>query len=329
MQFRRHPLASAVALSVLLSPLAAQQDWVEWDSASGTTPGEQYGFAMTGLGDWNMDGFDDYLVTSPGASANALNAGMVTVHSGQDGSVLTTLDGMAVSDQLGFAVANLGEHGDGLPKVAIGAPFQSSINGAFTGLVRVYAWDNLAGSALLLQEIAGPMPGAMFGLALAASDLDGDGDLDLVVANSSLSVPTANSGELYLNQGGLQGGIEGVFFEVPGSAFEDATDSGLKLGVTTGDLDADGDIDVGFAVHDLGGGSTQPLYLNQGGAQGGVEGQFVYASWFDPGDFISGEMFLIDADRDGDLDVLQAGGGDLFGFDPTSSDLKFYLNVAQ
>lgn len=160
-------------------------------------------------------------------------------------------------------------------------------------------------------------------------DIDGDGDLDIVSANSSLNVPTSASSEIYINQGGLQGGTPGFFLDDSGSPLEDVTDSGLKLGMAAGDLDADGDIDLAFAVHDLGSGSTQPIYLNQGGAQGGVEGEFEYASWFDPGDYIAGQIFFVDIDLDGDLDVVQAAGGDLTGQDPTSSDMKLYLNTHQ
>lgn len=160
-------------------------------------------------------------------------------------------------------------------------------------------------------------------------DIDGDGDLDIVSANSSLNVPTSSSSEIYINQGGAQGGTVGFFFDDSSSPLEDDTDSRLKLGMAAGDLDADGDIDLAFAVHDLGSGSTQPVYLNQGGSQGGVEGQFEYVSWFDPGDYISGQVFFIDVDLDGDLDLLQAAGGDLTGQDPTSSDMKLYLNTHQ
>lgn len=161
------------------------------------------------------------------------------------------------------------------------------------------------------------------------ADIDGDGDLDIVIANTALSVPTSQSAEIYINQGGAQGGTIGFFVEDSESALEDATDSQLKLGMEVGDVDADGDLDLAFAVHDLGAGSTQPLYINQGGAQGGTEGEFSYESWFDPGDYISGQVFLVDVDLDGDLDWLQAAGGDLTGQDPTSRDMKFYLNVAQ
>lgn len=187
MYFPRHPLASAAALAALLSPLAAQQDWVEWDSSNGAVDQELYGFAITGLGDWNMDGYDEYAVSSPGSDSGGLNSGQITIRSGFDGTILTQVDGMASSDQFGFSLASLGEHGDNMPKIAVGAPFQSTVNGPFTGLVRIYAWDNVAGAVFLLQEVPGKIPGGMFGIDLVGSDLDGDGDLDLAAG-----VPGAN-----------------------------------------------------------------------------------------------------------------------------------------
>ncbi|HEX6305815.1 MAG TPA: VCBS repeat-containing protein [Anaerolineales bacterium] len=68
--------------------------------------------------------------------------------------------------------------------------------------------------------------------AVALGDLDGDGDLDALVATSS-------GAAIWINQGGAQGGQAGVF-----------TNSGLRLGrghiedVFLADLDADGDPDA-------------------------------------------------------------------------------------
>ncbi len=72
-------------------------------------------------------------------------------------------------------------------------------------------------------------------IGASLADVDGDGDLDALVGKWS------NGNEVWFNQGGVQGGIEGVF-----------VDSGQSLGnaatwaVATGDLDGDNDIDVIF-----------------------------------------------------------------------------------
>jgi hypothetical protein len=149
-------------------------------------------------------------------------------------------------------------------------------------------------------------------------DLDGDLDLDIVVANSLFGVAPVDSGDVYWNQGGKQGGPPGVFHDDPASFLEPWTDAdGIRLSVLTDDLDSDGDADVIVTVHDLFIGADQMLFLNSGGAQGGTEGVLVRQPWFDApgsgtsglGDFVCFDAAAFDADHDGDHDLILFGDG--------------------
>ncbi|MFT7464553.1 MAG: hypothetical protein ACI9EF_002909 [Pseudohongiellaceae bacterium] len=135
-------------------------------------------------------------------------------------------------------------------------------------------------------------------------DLDLDGDLDLVVANSHFSYPANMSGDVFINDG------TGTFVEDAASEVEISTMADvIRLSVYAEDIDADGDPDVMMGVHDLFAGADQLLYLNQGGAQGGTLGELVRQTWFDPGDHITYAIVAFDADKDGDNDVLQVSSG--------------------
>ncbi|MCP4965873.1 MAG: hypothetical protein GY926_11610, partial [bacterium] len=127
---------------------------------------------------------------------------------------------------------------------------------------------------------------------VALGDVDGDGDIDALVVSAN------SPSRVYLNQGGAQKGVEGVF-----------TDSGQALGsdgvdVVLGDVDEDGDLDA-FVV---GVSAANQLFVNQGGAQGGVAGVFV-----DSGQMLGGNNSTVgvlgDVDGDGDLDVVLANIG--------------------
>lgn len=92
-------------------------------------------------------------------------------------------------------------------------------------------------------------------------DFDGDGDLDAIAL-----VVGANN-RVLVNQGGAQGGVEGQFIgtDIAGTA-------GFALGIDIGDVDGDGDLDA-VQVDWFNG--AKHVYVNQGGAQGGVQGSFV------------------------------------------------------
>ncbi|MCB9898111.1 MAG: VCBS repeat-containing protein [Planctomycetes bacterium] len=155
---------------------------------------------------------------------------------------------------------------------------------------------------------------------VALADLDLDGDLDLVVANSHGSVPASQSGELFVNQGGAQAGTLGFLLEDTTSELEISTPADwIRLSVVTADMDADGDPDVIMGVHDLFAGADQLIFLNQGGVQMGVAGSLVRQTWFDPGDFICYGVAAFDADHDGDRDLLMLGDGVVSG-DPTQGE---------
>jgi len=158
---------------------------------------------------------------------------------------------------------------------------------------------------LLLLENSPQLFGRTETFQVGLGDLDGDGDLDAVLANMA-----ANDSQVWFNDG------TGQFI-----------DSGQRLtqlghGVALGDLDSDGDLDLFMTCADYGssggGWSKKPsrVYLNDGRGTFQDSGQ-------DIGDTeLSGNgVNLIDLDCDGDLDVhiiyYEVGG---------MAD-KVYLNV--
>ena len=101
----------------------------------------------------------------------------------------------------------------------------------------------------------------------------------------------------------------------PGRNFQTAATAfgaGRSENIDVGDIDRDGDLDVGVA--NGGDGSAQPnaLFLNLGGAQAGVEGTFLNETGprFQgvPND-TSRDIEFVDWDGDADLDVFVANRG--------------------
>jgi len=184
----------ALAASPLLSA-QSQDDWVEWGYVDGTDAGDNFGSSMLPLGDVNNDLYEDYLVASPRAGSVLRLSGELTIHSGQDNSIIASIAGTDIGQQIGYKVCVLGEHNsDGLLKIAASSPFTSTSAGFFSGVVNIYAFDAATLSLTLWQEIPGGNAGRMFGVSIAALDNDADGDLDLAVG--SLGDSAANGSAL-------------------------------------------------------------------------------------------------------------------------------------
>ena len=119
---------------------------------------------------------------------------------------------------------------------------------------------------------------------IALGDMDGDGDLDLVVGHSN------HATHLYLNNGTAD-----PFASVEPSDI--SLDSLSTLSIALGDVDRDGDLDV------VAGNYAPPnrLYLNNGTADpfSGVEARDISSDLL-----ATNSIALGDVDRDGDLDVV-------------------------
>jgi hypothetical protein len=209
----------------------------------------QYGSVI--LGDLNDDGKIDGVVVgccgrlftmdpeddSPNVSGVWINEWTSKGRLGQF-SVLSALSSLAVS---GAALGDL--NGDGTLDLyaAVIAPSESRNRDPADRVLYGDGLGNFVDSGQRLGETDST--------AVALGDLDGDGDLDALVGNDS-------GATIWINQGGAQGGEDGVYAlleqRIPGDQTKD---------VFLSDLDEDGDLDALVA-----GTRRATLWLNGGQA---------------------------------------------------------------
>lgn len=133
------------------------------------------------------------------------------------------------------------------------------------------------------------------GLGVVATDLDGDGRIDIYVANDM------DPNDLWINRG------DGTFEEravLAGAAFDAAGHAEAGMGLVCADLDGDGDLDL-LSTHFHG--ESHTLYRNLGAgsfADGTADAGLLAASMAQTGFGAA----AIDVEHDGDLDLVVANG---------------------
>ncbi|MCC2545562.1 FG-GAP-like repeat-containing protein [Hymenobacter sp. BT175] len=182
-------------------------------------------------------------------------------------------------------------------EVAVGGPSRTVVLGDIDsdGDLDMVATQNFGGSTVSIRKNNGsgvfsaPATGAEvavgnYPLAAAMGDVDGDGDLDLLVANNN-----DNTVSIRLNDG------NGVF-----SGGSNVSIGNFPLGMTIGDADNDGDLDLFTASYGSGAGTSVSLRINNGSG--------VFSAPATGAEIPVGtapvQVAVGDVDADGDLDMV-------------------------
>lgn len=132
-----------------------------------------FGHAVKGIGDINIDGFDEVAIGAIFDDNGGFDAGLVRVFSGFDGTILYSFFGDAPNNHLGQSIAGIGDiNQDGYRDIIAGAEELNGANPA-RGYVRLYSGKDGA----IIDTIYGDSSYDTFGWSV---DRIGDIDQDLV-----------------------------------------------------------------------------------------------------------------------------------------------------
>jgi hypothetical protein len=263
------------------------------------------------IGDYNNDGFTDIYVTCLGPNHLLRNNGKgaftdATQKAGVDdprwstGAAFVDYDNdgkldLFVSNYVDFDVNNLPEFGKGRTCQFKGVPVQCGPRGLKGAGDSLYH-NNGDGTFTDVSKKAGVADAdGYYGLGVIASDLDDDGLVDIFVANDS----TPNF--LYHNNG--DGTFKDIGFPSGTAVNENGSEQG-SMGVTLGDYDHDGKLDLFITNFDD---DYNTLYHNDG------KGSFTDVSYAAKVAAVSlpyvgwGTRFF-DYDNDGWVDLLVVNG---------------------
>ncbi len=263
------------------------------------------------IGDYNNDGWDDIYVTCLGPNHLLRNNGNgtftdVTQRAGvgdprwSTGAAFVDYDNdgkldLFVSNYVDFDVNNLPEFGKGRTCQFKGVPVQCGPRG-LKGAGDTLYHNNGDGTFTDVSRKAGVSdPDGYYGLGVICSDFDGDGLVDIFVANDS----TPNF--LYHNNG------EGTFKEVgfaSGTALNENGSEQGSMGVTLGDYNHDGRLDLFITNFDD---DYNTLYHNDGkGSFTDVSYAAKVAAVSLP--YVGWGTWFFDFDNDGWVDLLVVNG---------------------
>jgi len=174
-------------------------------TASDGAGSDFYGYAVSGAGDVDGDGYDDLVVGAYGDNDDGLDSGSVYVYTGSSTGVrssselkLTASDGDTM-DYFGRSVSGAGDlDGDGYDELVVGA------YGDDSGAAYVYygsATGVRSSAEAKLTASDGAASDAFGGSVSGAGDVDGDGYDDLVVGAPGDDDMGSGSGSAYVFSG--------------------------------------------------------------------------------------------------------------------------------
>ncbi len=231
--------------------------------------GDLFGSSMS-TGDFNGDGTPDLAIAAEGGQGTgAKPAGKVYLYLGGSsfGSTGTVVTAGESGDSFGRSMSLMHDvNGDEYADLVVGAP-HSAKNGATSGRVYVY-FGNAEGTAKSpsLEFKLGTL-NDLFGSAVSAGDVTGDGQADIVISAPHYGSEATYSGAVYVFAGGksLSATKYTKLFKGELSSFQD------QFGWSTAivpDVNSDGvaDIVVGAPQFTSGGRQLGKVYLYNGGA---------------------------------------------------------------
>lgn len=251
-------------LGLYVTSTHSQSNLIFTDTGQLLTTGTVYSVALADLdGDNSLDAF-----TTTGFDSR--------IHLNRDSTGIFPFGSRVILSGNGTRTAALGDlNGDGKLDAVVGGPGPNRV------------WLNTSTEQVFSMSGTGQQLGNQYTFAVALSDLDGDGDLDLFEVNARESSTDAPGNKVWFNNG------SGHF-----------TDSGQVLGnekgraVALGDLDGDGDPDAFVAnASSFIGTEADRVWLNDGKGAFTDSGQSLSP---DP----STDVALADLDSDGDLDAV-------------------------
>jgi hypothetical protein len=234
---------------------------------SGVATGDKFGWAVSGAGDLNSDGYDDVIVGAPFNDNGGTDAGRAYIFFGgspMNNSVDVILTGSNAQDNFGLSVSASGDvNANGFADVIVGAP-GSDGGGTNAGRAQIYYGGNPMNNSVDVT-LNGLTAQDNFGTSVSyAGDVNGDGFSDVICGAPNNDAAGTNAGRAYVYLGSNPMNTT-ADLTITGAAANDIFGYSVS---GNGDVNGDGYSDVvsGAPLNDAGGSYSGSVYVYFGGA---------------------------------------------------------------